>query len=279
MATSSILSHTKPRAWHYQPARAFASERRYLQGLLHFYPFWEGRDLEVRDPISGNIGTMENGAVWREGLFGPEVYFEQAAGAPQFDRVDLGAFATYPTQGTLMFILCKEDAVLRQRFYGNADEWEIWINGTELGNNLYAAGAGILSGGDVTIDTQHVCFFTFDSDGDATTNWLDGVRTASGNTADDAPTASTNLYVGVSRATSEPFEGSMGAYYLWERVLSDGEIMELSYDPFRFARQRRALGIGFVPAGGGDITVDNPTAAATGSSDLTYTLDIVPGAA
>jgi hypothetical protein len=212
---------------------------------------WRVENHGLSGPRVGTpTGTVSTGG----GPVGPAISLPGTSG----NFVDLGTYGPLGMANanvfTIFAVAQTNAATTRQTIYGSnnvAGAMALEINGTftespaagafgtmKSGNFVVYSGSGILT------DTAWHSFAAARTAPDINGHlWFDGRRTADVITNPagvNFSDVSANRFLGQRTAASQLWNGQIACVYIWDRVLSDVEVLQLHRDPYRFLRFERA---------------------------------------
>jgi hypothetical protein len=223
-------------------------------GLLECWVARGGWRVENHGRSGPRVGTPTGTVSTGGGPIGPAISLPGTSG----NFVDLGTYGPLGMANANIFTIFAyaqtNAATTRQTIYGAnnvAGAMMLEINGTatefptagafgtmKSGNFVNYSASGILA------DTAWHSFAAARPAADVNGNlWFDGRRTADILTSPSGVNfsdVSANRFLGQRTAASQLWNGQIACVYVWDRVLSDVEVLLLHRDPYRFLRFERA---------------------------------------
>ena len=279
MGIVTLDRRIKPAPWNFDPERVDPAWRAICRGLIFAVPYWEGGGAP-RDYISRAYGvprnTIDPAPTWESARLGRERNYEHNSAVISRGTADdwgaiLGQTLTDPFTVLSLFRLEGGHTNINTLVsLGDADGdtghgWYLSVNsfntdsrairfdleGTTLLSAVSATGA-------VVTDKYHVAVGRRAAG--AIDVWLDGTLRGSASGSRTLTTTGKLFLGGMQKGTDagEPtsvafgLDGAELAVLIWNRVLSDAEVVRVSADPFGPFRQARRVWAR-VPAAGGDV--------------------------
>lgn len=230
----------KPGRWSVNPADIAPEYRSIWRGLSYGFSFWGEAErlfpFYRNENLNDDQGVMPSGWTWQANETGTSLNMD---GSGQM-RI-ASSYGGVATEASVLWVGHGHTAAIT-RIWGVRDNFEIRQDASGFASNeLFQAGASedatvgtssIISS-DHSVDHVIIATAAYSSGGGPSAIWVDGVREATSNFANELP-ASGNLFLG-GRAT--PYgDACMSLFVHWDRVLGDGEIALLSRDPFGLIR-------------------------------------------
>ncbi len=244
------VTHQKPRRWHWQRRLIHPKAWGIAGHLGLLLPFWEGAG-KVRDLVSGLEFTKNGNPTWGiDGDLGGVVQQMDSSATEEFWSIDEDLWTRAPTtEVTVLLLQRRRDAVNRRSaafgFQGSPPDSNTerlgahvpWEDGTvywDFGDwqvNGRMSVAGLSFGDDVWVfvsnGTNHMAI------------WQNGIRRATSASADTRTTGLLNTFelFGANGTGTNIGNNVNGALFaVFNKRLSDAQIVQLSADPFMILR-------------------------------------------
>ena len=244
-------------------------------GLIFAPIFNEGEGITVVDSVSGRQGTLTNGPVWYSSNWGWGIDFDGSN-----DRIDFNPVMDLGVGAFTIIILSRHDVLSQtnSQYLFNINRsgdasygLTILQSGSSVSGRLLISQAGtsvylqrLSATSTIAINTPYHLAFTYNGAAWGTyTNYSifkNGIEVSYGTGTNGSGTRYTGIgkwtVGGITYADTGAFNGKIGGVWVWNRCLSQDEIIQHYGNPYVMFQQPSRAKYSYVAAGGYSLAVD-----------------------